>query len=172
VTTKIDKHPQGKIIIKRLASGEQNSGILPDFPGITGDDLDYYRENKLDQVLSKSPELKAEIEGDQGTDTLAEVRNLKTKAVEILTLAQGAGDLKTALLGIREARGCLESILKAEGRIQEPSVNVNVGLQQVNIYQSPEWSAVGDVLARILAPYPELRTEVSREFLALEESHR
>ena len=172
MTTKIDKHPQSKIIIKRLASGEDYSTILLDFPQLTRFDLDYYRENKLHSVLSKSPELRAEIEGEQGDDTLAEVRTLKVRAVEILIQAQDAGDLKTALLGIREARGCLESILKAEGRIQDQNVNVNVGLQQVNIYQSPEWSAVGDILARILAPYPELRSDVSRELLALEESHR
>jgi hypothetical protein len=159
MTTKIDKHPRGKIIIKRLASGEQNSGILPDFPGITGDDLDYYRENKLDKVLSKSPELKAEIEGDQGNDTLAEVRALKVKAVDILTRAEGAGDLKTALLGIREARGCLDSILKAEGRIQDQTITVNT---QINILQSPEWISLQSRLINALEPYPEAKEAVVR----------
>ena len=152
MTTKIERHPQGKIIIKRLASGKKNSVILPDFPGITGDDLDYYRENKLDKLLSKSPELKAEIEGDHGNDTLAEVRALKTKAMDILTEAQAAGDLKTALLGIREARGCLEAILKAEGRIQDQTINVNT---QVNLIQTPEWIQLKGLIITTLAnDYP------------------
>ena len=168
--SKIESHPNSNIIIKRLASGEVYSKIIEDFPGLRYQDLDYYVEHKLDAILSKSPELKAEIEGDQGTDTLAEVRDLKTKAMEILTQAQGAGDLKTALLGIREARGCLESILKAEGRIQDQNVNVNVGLQQINIYQSPEWLTVGFLLARILESYPDLRAEVAKELWALQEA--
>jgi hypothetical protein len=69
-------------------------------------------------------------------------------------------------MGIREARGCLELMFKAEGRIQERSINVN--LQQVSIYASPEWSKVGEALARILGPYPELRQQVAAEFIALE----
>jgi hypothetical protein len=40
----------------------------------------------------------------------------------------------------------------------------------LNIYQSPEWSAVGDILARILTPYPDLRQQVAAEFIALESS--
>lgn len=169
--SKIEVHPDRKIIVKRLASGEEYSGIIRDFPEFTWDDLDYYAKNKLAQLLSKSPDLKTEIEGDQANDTLAEVRSLKAKAVEILDQAQKAGDLKTALLGIREARGCLESILKAEGRIQEQSVTVNLQ-QQVSIYNSPEWEAVGSLLARVLAPYPELRSQVAMELLALQGGHR
>lgn len=145
--SKIESHPNSNIIIKRLASGEEYSKIIEDFPGLRYQDLDYYTEHKLHAVLSKSPELKAEIEGDQGTDTLAEVRTLKTKAVEILTAAQGAGDLKTALLGIREARGCLESILKAEGQIHEGP--------QINILVNPEWIELKALIVTTLKPYPE-----------------
>jgi len=158
--SKIEAHPQGKRIIKRLASGEEYSEIVRDFPGITHDDLDYYEENKLHDVLSKSPELKAEIEGDMGNDTLAEVRDLKAKAVKILDQAKRAGELKTALLGIREARGCLDSILKAEGRIQEQNINVN--LQQVNILINPEWIELRTLIIKALEPYPQAREAVVR----------
>lgn len=163
--SKIEAHPQSKIIIKRLASGEEYSTILLDFPQLTRFDLDYYVKNKLPELLSKSEDLRAEIEGERGDDTYSEVRKLKDQAVSILAEAQGAGDLKTALIGIREARGCLELMFKAEGRIQEQSVNVN--LQQINIYQSPEWAMVGDILVRLLAGYPELRSQVAGELLAL-----
>jgi hypothetical protein len=157
MTTKIDKHHQSKIIIKRLASGEENSTILPDFPQLTRFDLDYYRENKLPVILSNSPELKAEIEDDQGNDTLAEIRVLKEKAMDILTQAECAGDLKTALLGIREARGCLDSILKAEGRIQEQSINV---IQQNVLINNPEWIQLRTTIIKALEPYPEAREAV------------
>lgn len=157
MTTKIERHPQGKNIIKRLANGEPNSGILPDFPGITGDDLDYYRDNKLDKILSRSPELKAEIEGDLGNDTLAEVRSLKTRTMEILDKAELAGDLKTALLGIREARGCLEAILKAEGRIQEQNINI---IQQNVLINNPEWIDLRTKITMALDPFPEAKAAV------------
>lgn len=166
--SKIEAHPQRKIIIKRLASGEEYSDIVRDYPGLTWDDLDYYADNKLHEVLSKSSDLKTEIEGDQGNSTLSEVRALKGKAMEILNEAQGAGDLKTALLGIREARSCLEAILKAEGRIQEQ--NINLSLQQVSIYQSPEWLVVGRMLSEELAGYPELKARVAARLLALQEA--
>ncbi len=168
--SKIEIHPYRKIIIKRLASGNEYSEIIRDFPELKWDDLDYYAKNKLPKLLSKSANLKEEIESDQANDTLAEVRSLKAKAVEILNEAQGAGDLKTALLSIREARGCLEAILKAEGRIQEQNLSIN--LQQVSIFQSPEWSLVGDILARILGPYPDLRREVAAEFIDLERGRK
>jgi hypothetical protein len=164
--SKIEAHPQSKIIIKRLAKGEEYSTILLDFPQLTRFDLDYYVKNKLPGLLSKSGDLRAEIEAERGDDTYSEVLKLKDRAVSILAEAQEAGDLKTALMGIREARGCLELMFKAEGRIQERSINVN--LQQVSIYASPEWSKVGEALARILGPYPELRQQVAAEFIALE----
>ncbi len=163
--SKIESHPDWRIIVKRLAAGEEYSNIVQDFPGLTWFDLDYYVKNKLPELLSKSEDLKAEIEGERGDDTYSEVLKLKDQAISILAEAQGAGDLKTALMGIREARGCLELMFKAEGRIQEQSINVN--LQQVSIYASPEWAAVGDILARALAGYPELKSRVAGELLAL-----
>jgi hypothetical protein len=150
--SKIENHPNSNIIIQRLASGEEYSKIIEDFPGIRYQDLDYYADNKLHTVLSKSPELKAEIDGDLGNDTLAEIRSLKAKAVDILTQAEGAGDLKTALLGIREARGCLDSILKAEGWIQEQTINVNT---QINLIQTPEWMELRTQIVNALKPFPE-----------------
>jgi len=152
MTTKIDNHPMCKKIIKRLASGEENSTILHDYPELTRFDLNYYRDNRLEEVLSRSPELKAEIEGDLGNDTLAEVRDLKVKAVKILDTAEGAGDLKTALLGIREARGCLELMFKAEGRIQERP--------QVNILINPQWIELRTLIVKALEPYPEAKRAV------------
>jgi hypothetical protein len=92
--SKIESHPDWRIIVKRLAAGEEYSNIVQDYPDLTWFDLDYYSKNKLPEIISKSPDLKAEVESLQGTDTLAEVRALKTRAMEILDQAQKAGDLK------------------------------------------------------------------------------
>ncbi len=150
--SKIESHPDWKKIVKRLASGEEYSKIIQDYPELTWFDLDYYAKNKLDKVLSKSDELKAEIEGDLGNDTLAEIRGLKTKALEILEQAQNAGDLKTALLGIHEARGCLETCLKAEGQLKDGP--------QITIINNHEWIDLRTVIITALDAFPQAKAAV------------
>ena len=77
--------------------------------------------------------------------------------------AKNSGDLKTALLGIDKALRCLELMAKIQGQIKEqPQINL-----ELNIYQSRQWEAVGEALATILGPYPELRREVSGRLLEL-----
>jgi hypothetical protein len=165
--SKIESHPQSKIIVKRLASGAEYSTILLDFPQLTRFDLDYYVRNKLPELLSKSGDLKAELTSDQANDTLEEVRALKTRAIEILEQAQRAGDLRTALLGIREARGCLELSLKAEGRISPQKAQHN--LNQINANKKPSVFERMDVLemkfgaeyeAKLAALEPVYRGEI------------
>lgn len=150
--SKIEAHPQRNIIIKRLASGEEYSDIIRDFPDLTWDDLDYYKQKKLPEIISKSSDLKDEIESIKGTDTLAEVRELKTRAMKILEQAQKAGDLKTALMGIREARGCLETCLKAEGQIRDGP--------QITIINNPEWVDLRTVIIMALDEFPEAKAAV------------
>ncbi|MGV8125847.1 MAG: hypothetical protein ACP5PV_01375 [Methanothrix sp.] len=87
-----------------------------------------------------------------------EARDLQQKA-------KSDGDIKTALLGLEKALKCLELMAKINGQIQEQNININ--LQQVSIYQSPEWSKVGAALADLLSPYPELRREVAGRLLEL-----
>jgi hypothetical protein len=150
--SKIESHPKRNTIVKRLASGEEYSDIIRDFPELKWDDLDYYKQKKLPEIISKSKDLKDEVESIQGTDTLAEVRELKTKALNILEKAENSGDLKTALLGIREARGCLETCLKAEGQIKDGP--------QITIINNPEWVELRTVVITALDAYPEAKAAV------------
>jgi hypothetical protein len=155
--SKIESHPNSKIIITRLASGEEYSKIVEDFPDLRWQDLDYYKQNKLHEIISKSPDLKSEVESVQGSNTLAEVRELKARALEILEQAQSAGDLKIALLGIREARGCLELCMKAEGQIDDRP--------QINITLNAEWIELRTLIMKSLEPYQEAREVVLRAIL-------
>lgn len=152
--SKIESHPNSKIIITRLASGEEYSKIIEDFPDLRWQDLDYYKQNKLPELLSKSEYFKAEVERTQGDEALTEIRELKTKALKILEQAQSAGDLKTALLGIREARSCLELCMKAEGQLKDG--------QQITIINNPEWVELRTLVINALEPYPEARQAVVR----------
>jgi hypothetical protein len=150
--SKIESHPFSKKIIARLASGEEYSKIVEDFPDIRYQDLDYYKNKKLPEILSKSETLRTEVESTHGNSTLAEVRELKTKALDILNEAQSAGDLKTALLGIREARSCLELCMKAEGQIKDGP--------QITIINNPEWVELRAVILTALDDFPTAKQRV------------
>lgn len=119
---------------------------------LSKDALARHKESHIPELLSKSADLKAEVESTQGNQTLAEVRELKVTALEILAVAQGAGDLKTALMGIREARSCLELCMKAEGQIKDGP--------QITIISRPEWIELRTLVINALEPYPEAREAV------------
>lgn len=120
--------------------------------GLSKDALARHKESHIPELLSKSSDLKAEVESIQGNQTLAEVRELKVKALDILAEAQEAGDLKTALMGIREARSCLELCLKAEGQIKDGP--------QITIINNPEWVELRTVIIGALEPFPDARQAV------------
>lgn len=173
--SKIESHPQSEEIIKLLASGEEYSAIVCDFPGINRQDLEYYAANKLPLLLSKSKDLKAladEIEQadiHKGDTYLQLIVGLQKKALDALELQDPEGDPKSWAMISKEARGYLELLGKALDRIRDqPQIN----LTQVSIYSSPEWLAVGSLLGRILVGYPELRAQVAQELLALQEAHK
>lgn len=96
----------------------------------------------------------------QADDLLAQVRALHTKALAILSTAEADGDLRTALAGIREARGCLELLAKLLGELDDRP--------QVNVLVSADWQALRTVLLLALLPYPEARLAVVE---ALEANH-
>jgi hypothetical protein len=87
-------------------------------------------------------------------DLLAEAQALHSKALELLQRAEQAGELRTALLGVREARACLELLAELEGRLsRQPAVNLLL---------APEWLTVRERLLGALLPYPEARAAVGQ----------
>ncbi len=92
---------------------------------------------------------------------LSEVERLHRLALVFLARAAKAGDLRTALAGIREARGCLELEARVRGQIDEHP--------QINVLLAPEWLATRAEVMRALEPYVEARLAVSAALLALEE---
>jgi len=158
--SKIEAHPQSEEIIRRLASGEEYSKIVEDFPDIRYQDLDYYAQNKLPDLLSKSNDLKAladEIEQadvHKGDTYLQLVTGLQKKALDALDQQDPAGDPKSWAMVSREARGYLELLGKALDRIRDaPPV-------QVNILVNPEWIALRTTIIAALEPYPAAREAV------------
>jgi hypothetical protein len=158
--SKIECHPKSEEIISLLFNGSKNPDILRRYSGITEDDLDYYRANKLPEVLSKSKDLKAladEIEQadvHKGDTYLQLVVGLQKKALDALEQQDPAGDPKSWAMVSREARGYLELLGKALDRIKDaPQI-------QVNLLVNPEWLALRTVIIAALEPYPAAREAV------------
>src|SRR5215217_6628497 len=83
----------------------------------------------------------------QADDLLEQVRHLQAHALDILERAEKAGDLRTALAAISQARGNLELLGKLAGELDErPVVNLNV---------SAEWLELRAVIVGALEPYSE-----------------
>ena len=116
-----------------------------------------HHDDHLPAELAKA---QAAAEVAQADDLLAQVKALRSKAMSILLAAERQGDYRTALAGIREARGCLELLAELEQRIdRRPTVNLLV---------SPEWVRVRSALLAALRPFPAARTAVSDSLMALE----
>ncbi len=98
----------------------------------------------------------------QADDLLEQVRYLQAHALDILGRAENAGDLRTALAAISQARGNLELLGKLAGELTDSP--------QVNILVLPEWTRIRTVLLEALAPYPEARASVAGRLLELEAS--
>jgi hypothetical protein len=95
----------------------------------------------------------------QADSLLQDVRALRSKAYSLLLAAERAGDLRTALAGVREARECLALLAKIEGAIDERP--------QVHLHVSAEWLAVRAALLEALAPFPEARATVAARLRVL-----
>jgi hypothetical protein len=90
----------------------------------------------------------------QADDLLDQVRNLQAHALDILERAEKAGDLRTALAAISQARGNLELLGKLAGELDErPVVNLNI---------APEWLELRAVIVGALEPHPAAHRAVLR----------
>jgi len=100
------------------------------------------------------------VEVARADTLLDQVRQLQAKALAILDRAEEAGDLRTALLGIGQARSCLELLARLEGELDERPV--------VNVLVSPQWLQVRSVVLEALEDHPQARAAVAARLMAVE----
>jgi hypothetical protein len=84
------------------------------------------------QVLSADPPRPETPEALHGNDVLKWTRGLLGKALKYMDTAERSGDYRTALQGIREARGCVELIAKAMGELPGEGVTIQVLIVEMN----------------------------------------
>ncbi len=147
-TCTICEHPQRQEIDNQLINGNSFRDIAGRF-SLSRSSLSRHKKH-LSSGLTKA---KKAAEISQADDLLAQVRDLQTRALNILDAAEGSGDLRTALGAIREARGNLELLGKLAGELQAGQV--------VNVLVSPQWVTLRSVILESLEPVPEARLAVA-----------
>jgi hypothetical protein len=141
-------HPERHSIDEALVTGAPYRSVAKRFE--RSESAVYrHKTEHLPAHLLKAKEVEEAARAD---DLLDQVRNLQAHALDILERAEKAGDLRTALAAISQARGNLELLGKLAGEIDErPVVNLNV---------SPEWLELRGVIVGALESYSEARGAV------------
>ena len=110
-----------------------------------------HKQRHLPSTLLKAREAQEVARAD---NLLDQVKYLQSKALDLLDKAEAAGELRTALAGVREAKGCLELLAKLQGDLAQEGT--------VNIVLSPTWITLRTVILQALEPYPEARLKLSQ----------
>jgi hypothetical protein len=137
-------------IDRALVAGEAFRNIAERF-GTSATALHRHKGEHLPAKLLMAQQAEEVAQADSLLD---QVGDLQRRAYGILDKAEGAGDLRTALGAIREARGNLELLAKLLGELDERRV--------VNLNVSPEWLELRAVIVGALEPHPDARGAVLR----------
>ena len=119
--------------------------------------LKRHKSDHLPGHVAKAQEAKQVADAD---DLLHQLKALRNKAISILQQAEQAGDFRTALMGIREARACVETLLEVEGELDRRGVT--------NIVISPEWLEIRAVVLTALQPFPAAAQAVAGRLAVIE----
>lgn len=125
--------------------------------GVSKSALERHKAGHLPAHLAKAREAGEVARAD---DLLSQVRYLQDRTLAILTASEDTGELRTALVAIREARGNLELLAKLLGELDDAP--------KVSILVSAEWVAIRAAMMEALVPYPEARSAVADALLGLE----
>jgi DNA-binding transcriptional ArsR family regulator len=148
-------HSSRDAIDEALIAGEAYRKISERF-GVSPAALSRHLRRHLVALLAG----RREVEAD---NLLEQVADLQRQAQAIKDKAEAAGDLKTALQGIRELVRIIELLAKLRGELDTRPV--------VNVLLSSEWLQVRAVLLRALAPFPEARQAAAAALLEVGDEH-
>jgi hypothetical protein len=121
---------------------------------------DSLSRHKAKHLPAKLVMAQAAEEVAQADTQLDQVRDLQGRALDILGKAGEAGELRTALDAIREARGNLELLAKLLGELDDRPVT--------NVLVSAEWVSLRTAMIEALGPYPQARVAVAERLSELE----
>jgi hypothetical protein len=149
-------HPERHSIDEVLVTGAPYRSVAKRF-ALCESAVYRHKTDHLPAHLLKAREVEEVAQAD---DLLEQVRNLQSHALDILERAEKAGDLRTALAAISQARGNLELLAKLSGELQQEGT--------VNLHLSPEYLEVRTAILVAVEPYPEAARAISRAMLGIE----
>src|SRR3989442_11375886 len=130
-TCTVCRHPERPAINAALVAGEPLRDIAVRF-GLSRSALDRHNGEHLPATLLRAKDAAEVAHAD---DLLGQVRGLGARALAILDQAEEAGERRTALAAIREARGVVELVARLVGELREQQVQVNVdGTEYVAVW--------------------------------------
>lgn len=127
---------------------------------VSKDALMRHHDNHLPAALVKAKEASTVAHADT---ILAQVQDLRDRALTILDKAESAEEYRSALGAIREVRGCLELLCKLAGELQESTT--------INILVSPVWISIQTVILNALDAHPDARLAVADALAGVEARH-
>ncbi len=149
-TCTICSHNQAHVINVALVAREPYRDIARRY-GVSKDALKRHSQEHIPKLLVQA---KQAVEASQADDLVRQVKGLQAKTIQLLNDAEAAGELRTAIAAIREARGNVELLAKLRQIIDErPQVNLSI---------SPEWMELRALIVTALEPYSEARESVLR----------
>jgi hypothetical protein len=151
-------HPERHGIDEALVTGAPYRSVAKRF-GLSESAVYRHKVDHLPAHLLKAREVEEVAQAD---DLLDQVRDLQTRALDILERAEKVGDLRIALAAISQARGNLELLGKLAGELDERPV--------VNVLLSPQWVMIRTTMLEALSAYPEAHSAVAESLMDLEQS--
>ncbi len=149
-------HKKREEIDSALVTGERFRNIAKRY-AVTLAPLVRHRDDHIPAALTKAQEA---AEAAQADNLLAQVCDLRDKALSVLESAENADDLRTAIAAIREARGCVELLGKLAGQLNDAPT--------VNLFISAEWRTVQAIILTALEPHADARLAVADALAQLE----
>ena len=148
-------HPERHSIDEALVTGAPYRSVAKRFK-LSESAVYRHKVDHLPAHLLKAREVEELARAD---DLLEQVRQLQSHALDVLERAEKAGDLRTALAAISQARGNLELLGKLAGELDErPVVNLNV---------SAEWLELRTMIVEAVEPHPAAHRAVLRALESL-----
>lgn len=155
-TCTVCTHPNRAAIDLALLNGASGNAIAAKFR-VSEDAITRHKGNHLPATLAQG---QAAAEVARADGLLGQLQQLQDDARRIGGKAEETGDLKTALMGVRELVRIVELTGKLVGELDDRP--------QVNVLVAPEWTTVKVALLAALQPFPEARQAVAARLTALE----
>ena len=143
-------HPERQSIERAILASENLREVAKRF-ALSYWATDRHKRGHIPAGLLKAQQIREVARGDS---LLEQVKSLQDKALGLLGKAEATGDLRTALQGVREAKGCLELLAKLQGDLSQEGC--------FNVVLSPSWVSLRTIILQVLESYPEAKLRIAQ----------